>query len=164
MKSLIIIRHAKSSWDINGQHDFDRPLNERGLKDAPNMALRLLKKNISIDAFISSPANRALTTATLFAKTFGVKEKNIIQAPELYHANAETFFKVIQSLNNNFNIAALFSHNPGITYFINELTTTQIDNMPTCGVFAVKIKSNEWKNFESAEKEFWFFDYPKLDL
>ena len=164
MKYLILIRHAKSSWDINGQSDFARPLNERGLKDAPAMALRLLKKNISIDAFVSSPANRAITTATLFAKTFGVKEKNIIQVPGLYHANVETFFTVIHSMHDDFKTVAIFSHNPGITYFANELTVAQIDHMPTCGVFAVKIKINEWKNFEAAEKEFWFFDYPKSGL
>lgn len=164
MKHLLLIRHAKSSWDENTPRDFDRPLNERGLKEAPAMALRLLSKNISIDAFISSPANRALTTAKLFAKAYGVKEKNIIQIPELYNATGEIFFQIIQSLNNDFKTVALFSHNPGITYFINQLTATQIDHMPTCGIFAINIKTDKWENFELAEKEFWFFDYPKLDL
>lgn len=164
MKHLLLIRHAKSSWDETTARDFDRPLNERGLKEAPAMALRLLNKNISIDAFISSPAKRALTTAELFAKTYGLKEKNIIQIPELYNVRTETFFQVIPSLNNDFKTVALFSHNPGVTYFVNELTATKIDHMPTCGVFAINIKTDKWKNFEFAEKEFWFFDYPKSGL
>ena len=141
--------------------DFDRPLNERGHKDAPMMAQRLLKKNIIIDAFVSSTANRAFTTSKYFAEAYGVKEKAIVKIAELYHASADTFYKVIEQLNNDWNTVALFSHNPGITEFVNELTTTSIDNMPTCGVFAVNIETDDWKKFNISKKKFWFFDYPK---
>ena len=78
MKSVIIVRHAKSSWDDFSIPDFDRPLNERGKEDGPKMAKRLLNKKISIDAFISSPAKRAIKTATLFAHEFGRKKDDII--------------------------------------------------------------------------------------
>lgn len=163
MKSLLIIRHAKSSWDFSSS-DFDRPLNERGHHDAPMMAKRLMEKKINIDAFISSPANRALTTAEYFFKAFhkNTTSTGIIQLPELYHAAASVFFDTIKNLNNDFNTIAIFAHNPGITDFVTQLTQTKIDNMPTCGVFAVKIKIDSWKQFQKAEKEFWFFDYPKL--
>jgi phosphohistidine phosphatase len=70
MKSILMIRHAKSSWDDPGQPDFDRPLNERGKQDAPSMAKRLLEKSVAIDAFISSPAKRARKTASLFAAEY----------------------------------------------------------------------------------------------
>ncbi len=95
MKSLLLIRHAKSSWDFNVE-DFDRPLNERGNKAAPEMAKRLRKKDVEIDAFISSPANRALSTAEYFAKQYGLKSKNIIVIPSLYAAAAEAFYNVIE--------------------------------------------------------------------
>ncbi|MCA6439986.1 MAG: SixA phosphatase family protein [Sediminibacterium sp.] len=162
MKQLIIVRHAKSSWANLGMSDFERPLNERGSRDAPEMANRLINRNVVVDAFVSSTANRALTTATYFAKTFGKKQTDIITVPELYHASATTFYQVVKKLNNAFQTVALFSHNPGITDFVNELTETNIDNMPTCGIFAVKIDTNNWMEFTHATKTFWFVDYPKL--
>jgi phosphohistidine phosphatase len=161
MKNLLIIRHAKSSWDNITQQDFDRPLNDRGNRDAPVMAKRLLKRDINIDAFVSSPANRALSTATYFAEAYEKKQKHILQVEILYHAEVNTFYKVVNSLDDDLKTVAIFSHNPGITEFVNSLTTSRIDNMPTCGIFAVKTDIKNWKDFATATKEFWFFDYPK---
>ncbi len=161
MKKVLIVRHAKSSWETSAPSDFERPLNERGNRDAPEMAKRLLKKEIDIDAFVSSPANRALTTATYFAEAYGVKHKNIIRIPALYEASVQIFFDVLSEMDNDHKTIALFSHNPGVTYFANQLTSTRIDNMPTCGIYAVKCDVKKWKDFAEAEKEFWFFDYPK---
>jgi phosphohistidine phosphatase len=161
MKSVLIIRHAKSSWDHVLQKDFDRPLNERGYKDAPAMAKRLLEKNIAIDAFISSPAARAYTTAAYFAKCYGKKEQDIITVPALYEAAAQVFYNVIKKTDDVFDDIAIFAHNPGITDFVNGLTTTRIDSMPTCAIFVVRADINSWKDFEKAKKTFWFFDYPK---
>ena len=162
MKKLLIIRHAKSSWDASVLNDFDRPLNERGKRDAPIMAKRLLKKEIDIDAFVSSPANRALSTAEVFADVYDIKQKHIIQIPALYHPSVEVFYSVIEDLDNDLKTVAIFSHNPGTTDFINQLATSRIDDMPTCGVFGLKADIKKWKDFEEAEKQFWFFDYPKL--
>ena len=161
-KSLLIIRHAKSSWENISQKDFDRPLNDRGKKDAPAMAKRLHKeKGIALDAIISSPAKRAFTTAKFFADEFNVKKKHIIEWPALYEASVDKFYKAVINLDDSYITVALFSHNPGITAFANELTNTHIDDMPTCAVFAIHIKAKSWKDFRNAEKEFWFFDYPK---
>jgi phosphohistidine phosphatase len=161
MKQLLVIRHAKSSWALAGQDDFERPLNDRGHRDAPVMAERLIERKVKIDAFIASPANRAFTTATYFAKAYGFSKKDIHFFKQLYHASPAVFFEVIGKTENAIKTVAIFSHNPGITSFVNELTATQIDNMPTCGVFAVKADIEDWKEFESAKKTFWFFDYPK---
>lgn len=161
MKQLLIIRHAKSSWDFSNLNDFDRPLNERGHNDAPMMAKRLVQKNIAIDAFVSSTAKRAFTTAYYFANEYKLKEKDIIQVAELYHASSAVFFNVIQHFSNQHNAVAIFSHNPGITDFVNELTDARIADMPTCGIFAIQIHTNNWEEFETANKEFLFFDYPK---
>lgn len=143
------------------QKDFDRTLNERGHRDAPAMAKRLIDSNIPIDAFIASPAVRAYTTAAYFAKAYGKKEPDIITFSDLYEAPAANFYQVIKKTSDTFNNIALFSHNPGITEFANSLTTARIDDMPTCAIFAVQADISRWKDFAKAEKTFWFFDYPK---
>lgn len=163
MKSLYIIRHAKSSWGDFTLPDFERPLNERGKKDAPMMAQRLLNKNIDIDIFISSPAKRALKTCKAFCNEYKKKEDSIIIADELYHAGVETFYKVIHSIPDKYDTAAIFSHNPGITEFVNSLgLEAKVDNMPTCAIFGVKLISGSWEKFMKGTKEFLFFQYPKL--
>lgn len=164
MKSVIIIRHAKSSWDNMGVDDFDRPLNERGKEDAPKMAHRLQERNITIDAFISSSAKRARKTAALFIKEFGGEKEDIILVPELYLAGPEAFYTAIANAPAKANSIAIFAHNPGITDFANELTEVRIDDMPTCAIFAVKAEIQDWPSFKDAEKQYWFFDYPKAKL
>jgi phosphohistidine phosphatase len=162
MKSVLIVRHAKSSWDDPGQPDFDRPLNERGKQDAPSMAKRLLDKSITIDAFISSPAKRAKKTAALFAEQYNFEKDNIILVPQLYHAGPNDFFQVIAKAPEKANTIAVFSHNPGITEFVNMLTNEiRVDDMPTCAIFGVHVSAPDWASFKEASKKFWFFDYPK---
>lgn len=163
MKSLYLVRHAKSSWGDFTLPDFDRPLNERGKKDAPMMAQRLLKDNISIDVFISSPAKRALKTCRVFCNEYARAEKEIIEINELYHASVDTFYKVVTAIPDNYESAAIFSHNPGITDFVNSLgTEVKIDNMPTCAVFGITLNADSWSDFEKGNKKFVLFQYPKL--
>ena len=162
MKQLLLIRHAKSDWNDASLSDFDRPLNERGKRDAPVMAKRLLDKKIKIDLFISSPAKRAKKTAEFFADVYLQKNDAIIFISKLYHADTNAFFDVISNLDDSLNAVAVFSHNSGITEFANLLTdTVKVDNIPTCGIFAVKINTSKWADFKKAKKEFLFFDYPK---
>lgn len=163
MNRLFIVRHAKSSWGGIGLSDFERPLNERGKRDAPDMAQRLLNRKVKIDAFISSPAKRAKNTCKAFCKIYKVREDDIIYIDELYHANSETFYKVIRDIDDHFRNVAIFSHNPGITDFVNSLCEgVRTDNMPTSAVFGVEMDIKNWAEFENAEKKFLFFDYPKL--
>jgi len=143
-------------------NDFDRPLNERGKRDAPEMAKSLIKNEIVIDCFVSSPARRAKKTAKLFVKEYEKDENEILFIPELYHASVQTFIKVVSGLNDENETVAIFSHNPGITEFANILTEVHIDNMPTCGIFAVKAEINSWSGFADSKKELWFFNYPKM--
>ncbi len=161
MKTLIVVRHAKSSWAEPGLSDFDRPLNERGKKDGPNIAKRLKKRNIAIDLFVSSPAKRAKRTADLFADEFEYPKENILLIPELYEASVADFNTVVSKTPDPVNTIILFSHNPGITSFANTLSTVKIDNMPTCAVFAITIEGDSWNNFIKEDKNFLFFDYPK---
>jgi phosphohistidine phosphatase len=160
MKQLYIVRHAKSDQSFFG-NDFERPLNKRGLSDAPEMAAWLKDKVNRIDIFISSPANRAKTTAQFFAKAFNIDKNEVQFVTALYHAPAEVFYQVVTQIPPAINNAIIFSHNPGITDFINSLTTVRIDNMPTCGIFAIEANTNDWSKFIPATKTFSFFEYPK---
>ena len=164
MKTLIVVRHAKSSWERFDQPDMERPLNDRGKKDAPEMAERLKEKNIKIDLMVSSPAKRAKKTAKLFAEEYKIDKDNILIVNELYEAASDAFYNVVATLPAKEKVVALFSHNPGITEFVNSLTNIRIDDMPTCGVFAVSADINEWTEFKEAPKQFLFFDYPKNPL
>jgi phosphohistidine phosphatase len=164
MKQLLLVRHAKSDWGNPGLDDADRPLNERGKKDAPMMAKRLLDKKVKIEAFIASPAKRAAKTAKIFAETFQRKKGDIIFEEELYLAETDTIRSVISSISDKYKTIAVFTHNFGITNFANTLTEVRIDNIPTCGVFAVKVDCESWTDFNQAKKEFWFFDYPKAGI
>ena len=161
MKILLLIRHAKSSWDDASISDFDRPLNGRGKRDAPVMAHRLLEKKIKIDAFISSPAKRARKTATIFSNEYKGGKDRVILKSELYLAGEEAFYGVISKMDNKYESIAIFSHNPGLTDFANQLTDTRTDNIPTSGIFAVKADCKKWREFKMAKKEFMFLDYPK---
>ena len=162
MKTLLLVRHSKSSWDDAAISDFDRPLNDRGKKDAPDMAERLLKKKVKIDGFVSSPAKRAKRTAEYFTEVYDIKKDKIILIEGLYHADVPAFEKAITEIPDSLDVVAIFSHNPGITEYANHLTNKiRLDNMPTSSVFAVKADVKSWKDFSAAQKEFWFFDYPK---
>jgi phosphohistidine phosphatase len=161
LKTIFIIRHAKSVQSFFG-NDFERPLNERGKTDAPEMARRLLANKIKIDALVASPAARAKKTAEFFAAGLQIPLTEINFISALYHARSSVFFEVISALPDELNTVAIFSHNPGITSFVNDLNTSvQIDNMPTCGVFAVSANITDWSGFAKAKKDFLFFDYPK---
>ena len=162
LKTLLLIRHAKSSWDDPELTDYERPLNERGKKDAPAMAEKLYERGIKIDAFVTSPARRARKTAEQFAKRYKKEKEDLLLKTELYMASDEAFNSVVEKLNDDIDCAAIFSHNPGITDFANSLTDDiTIDNIPTCGIFAVSIETKKWNKFKEAKKKFLFFDYPK---
>ena len=161
MKTILLVRHAKSSWENFSLSDEERPLNERGKKNAPEMAHRLLKKKIKIDAFITSPAKRAKSTAEYFAKEYDIDKKKIIIVPELYMANNQAFIQTIRNAPPSANSIAIFSHNDGITNFANSLSNARIDNMPTCAVFAVTSEIIDWAQFEPGKNDFYFFEYPK---
>jgi phosphohistidine phosphatase len=161
MKTLLFIRHAKSSWESPNQKDFDRPLNDRGHKDAPAMAKRMLAKQQMLDALLSSTATRAVTTANYFLNVYKELGTVLKTTPNLYHALPYNFYQEIALLNNNWNHVAIFAHNPGITEMVNSFGVATIDDMPTCGVFGVLANITDWKNFETCKKQFLFFDYPK---
>lgn len=160
MKRLFLIRHAKSSWELNVE-DFHRTLNKRGNTDAPIMAKRMHSKALTLDAIFCSPAVRAFSTAQYFAKEFGYTTDDILLIPSLYLAKPEVYRSIIDDTDDKFSSIAIFAHNPGITDFANSLTNVQIDDMPTCSIYAVQSEANSWKDFLQSPIQFQFFDYPK---
>ena len=156
MKTLLLVRHAKSDWPVDVE-DFDRPLNEVGLINAPKMAHLLKEKSIDIDTFISSPAKRALHTCELFSEVFN---KSYSTDATLYNPRETNFENLIYGLSNEVNSVALFSHNNGISNFANSLTD-EIVNLPTSGVVGYRIDCDNWSDFATAKKEFLYFYSPK---
>jgi phosphohistidine phosphatase len=161
MKTIALIRHAKSSWEEFGVSDFERPLNQRGRRDAPVMASRLQKLGFTPDLLVSSTAKRARKTAKLFAEVLGIDKGHILLLDELYLAEPENFERVIAKLDDRFNRIAVFAHNPGITTYANRMNIARIEDMPTCAIFAFTADTDNWKDVGSSEKKFLFFDQPK---
>lgn len=161
MKRLILIRHAKSSWDYPELNDFDRPLNERGKKDAPRMAKRLKEKEYAVDSMISSPAKRAFSTCKRMADVLEFKREKISTDQALYHADEDELLKKVRSLPDNYSVVLLFGHNPGLTDFVNQLLNKHILNVPTCGVVSCLLPVTSWKEVKWGKGTLDFFDYPK---
>lgn len=162
MKTLLLVRHAKSDWKAAYEDDFDRPLNERGKRDAINMAERIRQKGISIEGIVTSPARRAKKTARTFAEQYEKDGVSIMEVPELYLADAITISKVVLNLPDTTDTIALFGHNPSITVYANAQGIVQIDEMPTCSVLALSADTDRWVDFDRAEKRFLFFDRPRI--
>ena len=160
MKTLLLVRHAKSSWANAGQMDFERPLNERGKDEARMMAERMKMRKIKIDSFVSSPARRATKTAAIFLTQYGAEEEKLTLEPALYEVSVDSLYHVVEKLDDKDDTVVLFSHNPGITEFINTLDCAPVYDMPTCSVYAVTAIINSWKDFKDAKKDLLFFAYP----
>jgi phosphohistidine phosphatase len=160
MKTLYLVRHAKSSWKDTSINDTDRPLNKRGKKDAPFMAKLLAKTNEKPERFISSPAVRAYTTAMIIAEGLnpGIE---VIKEPLLYLADKNTMLSVIRKIENTFCSLMLFAHNPGITTLSNYLSGSDLVNIPTCGIVKLKFKYDNWSELEKDSCEPGWFEYPK---
>jgi phosphohistidine phosphatase len=163
MKTLCVIRHAKSSWDQPGLSDFDRPLNDRGKRDAPRMGKRLKEKGVHPDVMISSPAKRAFSTCKRIAAVLGFAEEKIKTERALYHADEEEILSAVRKINDKHHVAMVFGHNPGLTEFANLLSDKDnvIDNVPTCGVVVFDFKVDSWTQINFGNGEFVFFDFPK---
>jgi phosphohistidine phosphatase len=161
MKKLFLVRHAKSSWNYSELSDFERPLNKRGRRDASFMAKLLSQQGVSPDKIVSSPANRAVTTALFFCDPLSYNFDDISLKAKLYEASSEEILDVIRNLDNSFNDVMLFAHNPGLTDLANNLIDNSIDNIPTCGIVSLNLKIKSWEEINPKNSEKIFFEYPK---
>lgn len=163
MKSLLIVRHAKSSWDDVNLSDFERPLNLRGKKDAPLMANLAKTLDLVPQIIYSSPAVRALTTAQVFQEMYN-NSIPIIENKEIYHASELVLEDIIKDFDNQYNYVAIFGHNPGLSFLIEKLTQRKIWDVPTCGMVNFKFECKDWTNvFESKNSFTHYFPKDGLD-
>ena len=160
MKTVFLVRHAKSSWDDTALPDKDRPLNDRGKRDAPKMGERLAKRDVKPDLILSSPARRALATAEIIAKKLDYKLKNIVVDDRLYAVDADDLLDAIRKLGDKSMRVMLFGHNPEVTELAHRLSS-KITHMPTCAVAEFTFDAKSWANIGEDKPTKATLDYPK---
>ncbi len=161
MKTIYLVRHAKSDWGNAQMGDFQRTLNPRGLKAAPYMAALLKQKKVIPELVITSPANRALCTAELFCEILGYPKEQIQQRMEIYEGGTSQLLKIVQQINDSCKTALLFGHNPTMTDFSNLLAGHQVDSLVTCGVVRIDMEIKSWKDAAPATGNFVWYEFPK---
>jgi phosphohistidine phosphatase len=161
MKTLYIQRHAKSSWKFEELSDHDRPLNTRGRTDAPLMGSELASRGVSPDKIISSPAVRAITTATLIGKELEYEPDEIKIDERIYGADKHTLLDVVHSIPLEMEYVMIVGHNEALTDFANMLSPESIGNIPTAGIVALQFKCESWYDISRDNAELLFFDFPK---
>lgn len=163
VKRLFLIRHAKSSWKESGLSDYERPLNKRGKRDAPFMGRLLFDKNILPDLIMTSYAERAKTTAFLFAMELNYPADKVVIEKKLYEAMNKDILEIIRETDEKVKVLFLFGHNPGLTTLHNYLCDQFIDNIPTCGITQYEF-DDKWKNLTGKSCKLILFEYPKKYL
>lgn len=145
-KTLYLLRHAKSSWRQIGLEDFDRPLNERGRCNAPEMGRFFALRSIRPDALIASTAVRAAQTAELVAPELEYPLQDIFWKAELYHASSGQILQVVRELAPRWSQVMLVGHNPGLTEFVNAYSDCRLDNLPTCALAVIEFGVERWSD------------------
>jgi phosphohistidine phosphatase len=160
-KILHIVRHGKSSWDYENLSDIDRPLSQRGIDNAYFMAKKLADRKVVPDRLITSPANRALYTAVIFARVMKIPYDRIRISDTIYTGYTDDLIDLIRNLENSLNQVLIFGHNPAFTSLANQLTNNYIDNIPTAGIVSLTYNLESWDQIEKTAPSKDFFDYPK---
>lgn len=163
MKKVVFIRHAKSSWDDPYLKDVERPLNDRGERDAPKMA-KYLKEHVALPdlVFLSSIAKRAKQTAMIFAKAFNIEKDQILLNEQLYYGNAEDYILALHDLVDSFQSCLIFGHNPIIEHVTSQIFNPYLGPAPTCSVFICQSDVKSWKEITVKELTLLEFAYPKM--
>ncbi|MBL0175336.1 MAG: histidine phosphatase family protein [Ignavibacteria bacterium] len=149
MKTLIIARHAKSSWDHPGGTDHERPLNARGERDAPRMGRLLARQSFRPELILTSTAARARATADAYARALGIPDERLIATREIYHADASGLFAIISGIDAAVSCAMVVGHNPTVSVVASHFAQQSIA-MPTCAVVAVESLCDDWAQFVTA--------------
>ncbi|MGB5352463.1 MAG: histidine phosphatase family protein [Woeseia sp.] len=161
MKTLTLLRHAKSSWDSPSLADSERPLNERGEEDAPVMAKRIAAAGIRPSLMISSHAVRAWTTAKVVARELNYPLEFLQREKDLYLASTRRILDIVSRQDEGFNNLMVVGHNPGLTDLANYLIPDLTGNLPTCGVVSVTIDCDTWELRQDAKRALLLYDFPK---
>lgn len=164
MRTLYLIRHAKSSWDNPGLRDFNRPLNERGQREAPLMAALIAEMGIKPNLIVSSPARRAITTAQYFAEALGIAEEDIVRNQDIYEADPQDILRLISGLPESAETVFVFGHNPTFTDVANHFSDDFIENIPTCGIVRIDSPADSWRSFYEGNARVSAQYFPKAVL
>lgn len=163
MKKLVLIRHAKSDWSKPHLDDFSRPLNKRGLKNAPFMAKILKDKNIKPNLIISSPSTRTKQTLEYFVKELDYKDEVKFEE-SIYEAQFENLLNVIKNIKNSYKTVFLVGHNPGLCDLVNFLLDKYFENIPTCGIVEIDFNVKSWKDISKENSILVSCEYPKKHI
>jgi phosphohistidine phosphatase len=161
MKTLYLVRHAKSSWSHPGLTDFNRPLIDTGIKRSRKIIRYLNEKNVSVDLIITSPAVRTLETAKLIASGIDYPIENINQEHVLYEAGLDDFLNVIYDAPDEINSLMVVGHNFTITHVANFFLGPEIEMLPTSGLVAISFDTEHWKEISTVKPEQLFVIFPK---
>ena len=159
MKTLFLVRHAKSNKDDRSLADRDRPLADRGREEAPKMGKRLARREVKPDLLLSSPALRALTTAQFIADELGSERKDIVVDDRLYESSADGLLAVVRALDNKLERVMLFGHNPEFSELAHRLSS-EIGDMPTCAVAEFRFDTKKWSDIGIARPVASTLDHP----
>lgn len=159
---LTLVRHAKTEPGRSGQEDWDRALEPRGQRDAPEMGQRLKGRGLKPGLILSSPAVRAVSTASIFARELGVAAAKVVQDERLYLAQPKDMLKVVRELGESTPHLMVVGHNPGISEFADRISADRsVDTMPTCAVYTLEFEIPTWSELDWSSGINPDFDYPK---
>jgi len=162
MKTIYIVRHAKSSWDFSHLSDHERPLLEKGKKRTRLINDYFIQNNITVDLIISSHAVRAVETAKIIARAIGYPGESIRIDRMIYHANADRLLDQFFDIPNEIRSVMLVGHNPTLTNFANQFLSEKIEWLPTSGVVCINFDTAKWEDISMAKYDPIFLIYPKM--
>ncbi len=160
-RQLFIVRHGKSDWSDPELRDIDRPLKNRGVRNAYAMAGFIKEKGLKPEIMISSPAARALNTASIFFRVLEMKQDELIVDQQLYHASPGEIMDILTGVPDRYRSTMIFGHNPSFTQLANVFLTEHIYNIPTAGLVFLNFKMDKWQEISKTKPVDYFFEYPK---
>ncbi len=163
LKILHVVRHAKSSWDYESIADIDRTLKEKGIRDAYNISRKLKLNKLIPEKILTSPANRALHTALIFARVLEFPPDRIEISDDLYESSTDKILELIRKTDEKYGSVMICGHNPNTTEIANCFLKNQLDNVPTSGVVTLIFKSESWAGINRKNLEDHLFNFPKKD-
>lgn len=161
MKTIFLVRHAKSSWEESGLNDQERPLKKRGILDARHKAKAIALKKSAIDLILTSPAFRALNTAILFSKYLNYPLHKIGVNEAIYNSNVQRLLEVVHSIDNSDSSVMIFGHDPSLALFASYLTGKTFEKIPTSGVVCIDFAIADWKKIKKKSGKLKFKDFSK---
>ena len=156
MKELILVRHGKSSWDYDVQ-DADRPLKERGIRDAHRVAEHVATRLRGVDAVFSSPANRALHTCVILMRIVGIPMSKLRIEKELYDFSGGSVREFVHGVGDDLRKIMIFGHNHALTYLVNDWGSKYVDNVPTSGLAYLSFDVAKWSEVSFGKTEMLVF-------